>query len=263
MQKTELLNRLAASPEERLLLGKALDQLRFAGQRSVPTHTPFLSPAERAAVERLIAAEGYPAHVFLGGYPDAERRVCVFLPDWMEPEDADPADYLSALRAVWHGPEALTHRDFLGALMGMGVKRETVGDILVGKGSCDLLLLPEIVPFALQNLTSAGRARLTLTPLPLEEVTPPVGEVKVIHATVSSLRLDAVAAAGFSTSRSKLAEAISAGRVALNWREVTRPDAPVAQGDVVSCRGLGKCRITEVGSQTRKGRIAITLERYL
>ncbi|MCD8085863.1 MAG: YlmH/Sll1252 family protein [Clostridiales bacterium] len=263
MEKTELLNRLSSSPEERLLLGKTLDRLRFAGQRSVPTHTPFLSPAERAAVERLIAAEGYPAHLFTGGYPEVERRVCVFLPDWMEPEDVAPADYISALRAVWHGPENLTHRDFLGALMGMGVKRETVGDILVGKGSCDLLLLPEIVLFTLQNLTSAGRARLTLSPLPLEEVTPPVGEVKTIHATVSSLRLDAVAAAGFSTSRSKLAEAITAGRVALNWREVTRPDASVAQGDVVSCRGLGKCRVTEVGGQTRKGRIAITLERYL
>lgn len=263
MEKTALLNHLATSGEERLLLSRAMDQMRLAEQRSIPAATAFLSPAEIASVERLIAATGYPTHVFTGGYDEAERRLCVFLPDWQEPEDLEPGDYLSAVRAVWRSPETLTHRDFLGALMGIGIKRETVGDILVGKGSCDLILLPEILPFTLQNLESAGRAKLSLTELPLEELSVPVGEVKTVHATVSSLRLDAVAAAGFSVSRSKLAEAISAGRVSLNWRSVTRPDAAVGEGDVLSCRGLGKCKLTAVGALSRKGRTAVTLERYL
>jgi RNA-binding protein YlmH len=263
MEKTELLNRLSTSPEERLLFSRVMDQLRQAERRSIPAATPFLSPAEIASVEKLIAACGYPAHLFLGGYEEAERRLCVFLPDWQSPEDVEPEDYLRSIRAVWKSQDSLTHRDFLGALMGMGVKRETVGDILVGKGSCDLLLLPELVPFALQNLTSAGRAKLTLQELPLAELAPPVGEVQLIHATVSSLRLDAVASAGFRTSRSRLSGAISAGQVSLNWRAVTKADAPVAQGDVISCRGLGKCRVTEVGGLSKKGRIVITLERYL
>lgn len=263
MEKAELLNRLAAGREERLLLSHAMDRLRLAGQRGVPAATAFLSPAEIAAVERLIAASGHPAHVFTGGYEEAERRLCVFLPDWLDPEALDPADFLSAVRAVWRAPDGLTHRDFLGALMGIGIKRETVGDILVGQGSCDLILLPEITPFVLQNLESAGRAKLALAELPLSELHIPVGEVKTVHATVSSLRLDAVAAAGFSVSRSKLAEAIAAGRVSLNWRAVTRPDAAVTEGDVISCRGLGKCRLAAVGGLSRKGRIAVTLERYL
>lgn len=263
MEKAELLNRLATSGEERLLLSRVLDQLRFARQRNTPAATAFLSPAELGAAERLIAAAGHPSHVFLGGYDEAERRLCVFLPDWQTPEEVDAGDYLCALRASWKSPDPLTHRDFLGALMGIGIKRETVGDILVDKGSCDLLLLPEIRPFLLQTLESAGRVRLTLQELPLEALSVPVGERKTVHDTVSSLRLDAVAASGFSTSRSKLAGAISAGRVSLNWRVVTRPDAPVRQGDVISCRGLGKCHLTEVGGQSRKGRTAITLERYL
>lgn len=263
MEKTQLLNHLSTSPEERLLLSRVMDQMRFAQQRNVPAATAFLSPAEVASVERLIAASGYPAHVFLGGYAEAERRVCVFLPDWQTPEEVDAGEYLCALRASWKSPDSLTHRDFLGALMGIGIKRETVGDILVGRDSCDLLLLPEIRPFALQNLESAGRAKLSLRELPLEELSIPVGEVKTVHDTVSSLRLDAVASSGFSVSRSKLADAIAAGRVNLNWRAVTKPDTPVSEGDVISCRGLGKCRLVAVGGKSRKGRTAITLERYL
>lgn len=263
MDKTELLNHLASSEEERLLLSRVLDQQRLAARRNIPAATAFLSPAERAAAERLIAAVGYPAHAFFGGYDAAERRVCVFLPDWLTPEEADEGEYLCAVRAVWKSPEALTHRDFLGALMGLGLKRETVGDILVGKGSCDLLLLPELRPFVLQNLESAGRVKLSLSELPLAELSVPVGEVKTVHDTVASLRLDAVASSGFSVSRGKIAEAITAGRVALNWRAVTKPDTPVKEGDVISCRGLGKCRLTAVGGQSRKGRTAVTLERYL
>ena len=93
------------------------------------------------------------------------------------------------------------------------------------------------------------------------EVAPP--EVKVIRDTVAALRLDAVAASAFSTSRGKAAELISAGRVAVNHRECTKADRPVAQGDVLTCRGLGKCVVKEVLGRSKKGRIMLVLERYV
>lgn len=263
MNKTELISRLSATPEERHLLSHTLDQIDAAQRRGTPTHTMFLTPAESLSVEALIAAVGHPRHVFTGGYEDAERRLCVFLPDWMEEEMLEPSDYITALRATWYAEETLTHRDFLGSLMGMGVRRETVGDILVTQGSCDLLLLPEVEPFLSASLEHAGRSKLHLSSVALSELHFPEKQVKVVHGTVSTMRLDAVASTGFSISRSKMAEAISSGRVTLNWRVVTKTDAAVNPGDVIACRGLGKCKVLETGGLSRKGRISLTIERYL
>ena len=99
MTKTELLDRCARSGEERVLLSRVLDKLELSQNRGIPAHTPFLSPGERASVTDLLSAWGHPRHVFFGGYPDAERTVCLFLPDWQEEEDAiaDPEGPLAAL----------------------------------------------------------------------------------------------------------------------------------------------------------------------
>ena len=265
MTKTELLNKLARDGEERLLLARTLDKLELARNRGVPSHTGFLSPHERAAVEGLIRAEGWPSHLFTGGFADAERTVCAFLPDWLEGEDwLAGQDYnpIRAIRCTWTGG-SLTHRDFLGAILGLGLDREKVGDLLVSPGVCDILLLKEIEDFLLLHLESAGRTRLKVAPVALSALTPPKVEVKLIRDTVATLRLDAVAASAFSLPRSKAADLISSGRVQLNHRECTKPDRTVAQGDVISCRGMGKAAVKTVGGVSKKGRIIIEVERYL
>lgn len=153
-RETELCNRLGRTPEERLLLRRVLDQSMGAVRKCEPCRTPFLTPRECALAKQLIAALGHPAHRFEGGYPEAERQVCLFLPDWLEPEDALPEPYgLAALRAVWYEGDTLGHRDIWGALMGLGIRRETVGDLLVSQHSCDILLLPEILPYLRENFT--------------------------------------------------------------------------------------------------------------
>ena len=263
-RETELCNHLGRTPEERLLLRRVLDQSVGAARKCEPCRTPFLTPREGALAKQLIAALGYPAHRFEGGYSGAERQICLFLPDWLDPEDVTPEQSgLTSLRAVWYEGDTLSHRDMLGSLMGLGVRREMVGDLLVAEHSCDILLLPEVLPYLRENLTHAGRVKLRLTQIPLDQVYVPPLSKKVIRATVSSLRLDAVAAAGFGISRGRMAEAISSGRVSLNHLECSHADQGVAEGDVLSCRGMGKCRLAEVGGQSRKGRLAITMERYL
>lgn len=266
MNKTELLNKLSRDGAERLLLARALDRLELARTRSIPACTGFLSPQERASVENLINACGHPAHLFWGGYEGAERTVCAFLPDWLEGADwaADPDSCpVRALRCAWSGGAKLSHRDFLGAILGLGLDREKVGDLLVGEGTCDVLALEEIADFLVFHLDQAGRVKLKTAPLPLDRLEPPEVQVKVIRDTVSSLRLDAVAASGFSLSRGRAAELISSGKFQLNHRECTKPDHPVAEGDVMSCRGLGKCAVKAVGGMSKKGRILIELERYI
>ena len=138
-----------------------------------------------------------------------------------------------------------------------------MGDLLVGDGRCDVLALEEVADFLVFHMEQAGRVKLKCSLLPLDRLEPPAVETRTIRDTVSSLRLDAVAASGFSLSRGKAADLIASGRVQLNHRECVKPDHAVAQGDVLSCRGLGKCVLTEVGGPSQKGRILIVLERYV
>ncbi len=260
MNKAELLSKVSQTPEERQLLARVCDQMEHA-QRGVPACTPFLSTAQQECAQRLIAAAGSPRHLWAGGFPDAERKVCAFLPDWQEEGDWEPP--FTALRCRWQSGDKLTHRDFLGSILGQGIDREKVGDILVGREACDILVFRELCPYLLQNLTGAGRARLRVEEIPLSDIEPPEKQVKVVRDTVSSLRLDAVLATGFSTSRGKAADFISAGRVELNHRPCVKADRTVSEGDVMTCRGLGKCVLKEVSGLSKKGRTMIVMERYV
>ena len=264
MNKTELLNKFSKDADERMVLARALDQMERAQNRAIPCATQFLSPAQRAALEPLLAALGHPKHLFHGGYEGAERTVCVFLPDWQEPEDWSAGDELAAIEAAYPPTGAdLTHRDLLGGLMGIGLTREKVGDILVGDTAAQIVCLKDAAPIILSQFDQAGRYRLRLKEIPLSALSPAPAEVKLIHDTVSTLRLDAVLASGFSLARGKAADLVTTGRVSLNHRECLKPDKPVSQGDVLTCRGLGKCVVKTVGGQSRKGRIIIEIERYL
>ena len=260
MNKSETLDKISRSDEERRLLARVWDKAEQA-RRGAPAFTPFLSESQQAATQRLIAALGHPRHLFSGGYPGAERKVCAFLPSWQEEDDWQTP--FSALRCSWLSGEKLTHRDFLGAVLGQGIEREKVGDILVGAGSCDLLVFSELAPYLRQNFTEAGRAKLRVEEIPLAELALPEKKVKVIHDTVNTPRLDAVFSSGFSLSRGKAADAIAAGRVEVNHVPCVKPDKTVEQGDVLTCRGLGKCVVTELGGQSKKGRTILTIERYL
>ena len=264
MNKTELLNKFSKDPDERVVLARAMDQMERALSRSIPCTTQFLSPAQRAALEPLLAASGHPRHLFHGGYEGAERTVCVFLPDWLEGSDWQAQDELAAIEAAFPPTGAeLTHRDLLGGLMGIGLTREKVGDILMGGTAAQIVCLREAAPIILSQFDQAGRYRLKLREIPLSQLSPAPAQVKAIHDTVSALRLDAVLASGFSMARGKAADAVAASRVAVNHRECLKPDKTVAEGDILTCRGLGKCVLKRVGGQSRTGRTIIEIERYL
>ena len=261
MERRELLDRAARDEEERLLLGRVWDKWDQCRLRSVPAATDFLSPQEQAAALRLLRALGVQeGYVFSGGYEGAERQRLFFLPDWAEEPEPDA---IAAVACTWYGGESLTHRDFLGSLMGLGLTRGTIGDILVTESRCQVLTLPKTAVFLLTGWDAAGRVRLRVSPLPLEELEVPALTFREVRDTVSSLRLDSVLASGFSLSRGKAAEAVTSGKVQVNWTDCQKPDRPVSQGDTLTLRGLGKCVLEEVGNQTKKGRVFITLKRYL
>ena len=161
------------------------------------------------------------------------------------------------LRAVQIKPGFGTpgHRDYLGAILGLGVSRPWLGDVLVTEDGAYVLCLPSVAVTLLDQLTQVGRTGVRLASVPLASVPVPERQQKAVTFTVQSLRLDAVTAGLFRLSRTQAAERIRAGLVQLNYMPCLRPDAPVAPGDILSLRGAGKASLLEAGGSSRKGRI--------
>lgn len=258
----ENIEKIAHTPEDRMLLAKVWDKVTAGMRRNIPANTCFLSPRELEMTRYLFGdAEGLTA---FGGYGDAERKMLCYLPEYLE-ESAlmEPDSPVVCIRAAFYEGDSPSHRDFLGALTGSGVAREALGDICVGKGSCDFFVSDEIAPYLLQNFTEAGRVRLHLEQIPLSEVQVPEPEVKEIKDTLASLRLDSVISAGFRIGRSQAAQYISSGKAAIDGLPCEKPDKAVAEGVKISVRGLGKIKLTSVNGQTKKGRISVVIHRYV
>ena len=256
------IEKIAQNSEDRMLLAKLWDKINAGMRRSIPSHTAFLSQREQEMAKYLFGeAEGLIA---FGGYGEAERKLLVYLPEyldetWLLSEESA----VVCLRATFYEGDTPTHRDFLGALMGAGVAREAVGDICVGKGSCDFFVTAEIAPYLLQNLTGAGRTKLHLQAIPLEEANIPEPELKEIRDTVASVRLDSIISSGFRIGRSLAAQYITAGKASVDGLPCEKPDKAVAESANISVRGLGKLRLTAINGQTKKGRISVVIHRYV
>lgn len=256
------IEKIAHNPEDKLLLAKLWDKINAGIRKNIPAHTPFLSPRELDMANYLF---GQPDGLYaFGGYQDAERKMLIYLPEYLEEnalwEEDSPC---VCLRASFYQEDSPNHRDFLGALMGAGISRETVGDICVGKSSCDFFVTAEIAPYILQNFTSAGRTKLHLEQIPLPQANIPEPEVKEIKDTMASLRLDSVIASGFRIGRSLAAQYVNAGKAAIDGLPCEKPDKTVSEGAKISVRGLGKIKLHAVNGKTKKDRISVVIYRYV
>lgn len=259
MDKNELIARVACEPEDRLLLARVLDKYQQTERKCVPASTGFLSPREQQLAVALLNSAGVrEGYVLDGGYGEAERKVITFLPDWC----TEPEGELAFLRASFHGSDSATHRDLLGSLMGLGITRERVGDILVSPHAADVVVAPSLAGFLLGEWASAGRVRLTVTEIAREELVKPEEKVTRVSDTVSSLRLDAVVAAAFAMSRGKAAELIAGGRVSLDHLPCEKTDKSVGEGSVITARGFGRAVVRECSRLSKKGRIILVMDRY-
>ena len=256
------IDKIAHSGEDRLLLAKLWDKINAGIRKNIPANTCFLSPRELEMARYLF---GQPEGLYaFGGYPEAERKMLVFLPDYLEESALMEEDSpVVCLRCTFYLEDSLSHRDFMGALMGAGIGRETVGDICVDKGSCDFFVTAEIAPYILQNFTSAGRTRVHIRQIPLTEASMPAPEVKEIKDTLASLRLDSVISSGFRIGRSLACQYIQTGKAAVDGLPCEKPDKPVAEGMKISVRGLGKIQLAAVGGKTKKDRISVVIHRYV
>ncbi len=246
MEKTELIKR-------------AEDLSRRCEKTSTLTHTGFLTPQERAELTAW-GVHAPVAPVFCGGHTECERTAAFFLPYYMEEETFTPDEYIHALHLTAHFG-APGHRDYMGALLGMGIGREWLGDIWVNENEAYIFCM-ESVSRHLQSIDKVGRCGVKAEVIPLAAVPAPKRVIKPVSFSVMSPRLDAVAAGMFNLSRTEAAKHISAGLVSVNYAECLKPDLTVAEGDIISVRGAGKGKITGTGGTSRKGRLFVYADIY-
>ncbi|NEP18515.1 MAG: photosystem II S4 domain protein [Leptolyngbya sp. SIO4C1] len=248
--------------ENKSALTRVLDRAEQAIRTWEPVATDFLSPPELFEAQAVFGRLTDVHTLSSGGYPQAERQRLLIARSEL------PLDGLAVPLAALDIAgnflfDTATHRDFLGALLGTGLVREKVGDIIVlGERGAQAVVVPALVEFLAMNLTQVRSVPVKTQPIELTALKVREPRKKEMTTVEASLRLDAVASAGFGMSRSKMADMIGAGDVRVNWKPITQASYAVKSGDLVAIRGKGRLEIGEIGV-TKKERYRVQLTRLV
>lgn len=256
--------------EKALLISRCLDAKKKALDSYMITSTFFLSAEERSlasSIEREYNSE--ISTFYYGGFSEAERVVAVFVPSVFGVEDIEkyfaenPDDCPFCLLKVSKDRfSSLNHRDYLGSLMGLGIKRETVGDITVREDCTYIFVLKNVSRYICENLLKVGRGTVKCEICHSSEFVYDEGKTETVFASVSSLRLDSVLSSAFNLSRANSSLAISSGVVYVNSLQILKNDYILKQGDKIVLRGKGKVILEEIIGESKKGRIHINIKKF-
>lgn len=243
------------------LASKLLDLAEGARKSRKYKVSDFLDPHGQNAAE-IVAANFPNVKVETnGGLKNCERAKVAFV---SEEFYGTPDFGITAYEAKWDKRYYdLSHRDVLGAFMGIGCSRDVLGDIVFVPEGAQFVADSTMESFILANLQKIGSAPVEITTIPLSDLQEREEQVKIIKATVAALRLDAVAAAGYGVSRSHMADEIKSKNVKVNWQEAKNASQAVNEGDIISFRSRGRVEVAEIKGLTKKGRTSITLKRFI
>lgn len=258
LPREELLKRV----ENREEIAKIIDKAEKAIKTWELVFTDFLSPPVLAEVNQIFSSLTEVKVIPWGGYPQAERqRIGIHREEVYGDETQIPLVALDIAGNFLF--DTATHRDFLGSILGTGIVREKVGDIIVlGERGAQVIVVEEIANFLEINLVQVRSVPVKTSKIELTELKIRPPKIKEMTTVEASLRLDAVASFGFGLSRGKMAEAISNGDVRVNWKEITQPSYNIKQNDLVSFRGKGRLEIGNI-EVTKKERYRINLTRFV
>lgn len=238
--------------DEKLFASRMKDLARSAEKGKI-CFSDFLTPTERSQIICMKDIAGCCNIDFDGGYPDAERVRAKFSPVDFDYEVESP---VKAVKIRWR-MGTLSHRDVLGSVLGLGISRGKIGDIIVGDGECTVICDGGVLPYITENLVRVGKVGVTSEEC--HEVKAVEKEQKIIDVSVVSLRLDILVSEGFSVPRSQASEMIRSGFCFVNWVKTESPSYTVKIGDVITLRGKGRVTFYAIGGQSRKGKTFIKL----
>jgi photosystem II S4 domain protein len=257
-------------PREELLKGvenrdsvaRVIDQAEQAIKTWEVVLTDFLSPPELAEIQRVFSRLTDVQLVAWGGYPQAERQRIAIARSEIPLDQSQVALVVVEIAGNFLFDTA-SHRDFLGAMLGTGIVREKTGDVIVlGERGAQAIVAPELVEFLAMSLNQVRSVPVKTRQIDLGELRVREPKKKESTTVEASLRLDAIASAGFGMSRSKMVDLIDAGDVRVNWKEVTQASSQVKSGDLIAIRSKGRLEVGEI-AVTKKDRYRIQLTRYM
>lgn len=241
------------SDKDELFYSKLDDAANLCYTRQKPYFFPFLSERRQALAEKYLRAIYFENFCFFGGYENSERKMLALCYD-----DSKPEFPVLALEFRYRIRDKLTHRDFLGALMSLGIERETVGDILVEDGRAVVFIKSELKDYIISQISKIGNVGVKLYDADLSKL--PKGRgTEDLSLVISSLRLDNIVAGVTGLSREKTKSLILTGNVSLNYIQTMNISQIANDGDVLIIRGKGKYILNAVMGETKKGRIRISL----
>ena len=253
---------LTLSTEEKQFISRLEDRIERVETRYQEELTDFLEPRLQLVADEYLRSKKITRYLFCGGYENAERKRLVLFPEYSELS----CDLAGITLLEFQGRldfVSVNHRDFLGAIMSLGLRREKLGDLLVTETGCALFVQQEVAAYIMQNELRVKHVPLTIVEKSLDTFEPPMQNTKELNIMVSSMRLDTILAHGLNLSRSKAMDLIQSGKVKVNHSEVLDNDYTCRQKDLISCRGFGRIRVGEQSGETKKGKLKVTLIKYI
>lgn len=254
--------------DDKILLAQILDKIEMVENKNKIEHTDFLDMAQIELVQKFINKIKVENYISYGGFEQAERKMFVIYPEKFNSEVVlkNLSNIVQIIRIEL--PDDLkgkyTHRDYLGAVIKLGVKREKVGDIVVDNNGADIIVDKDISKFLLENLSSLTRfSKSTITATNIENLRPVEIRKEEIEIIVSSLRLDNVISELARCSRNKALDIINMERVFINFQNETKKTKQIKAGDMITIRGKGRFYIKELLGQTKSGRTIIKVEKFV
>ena len=270
MNKKEVLEKYENS-EDKILVANTLDKIQFVEKRNSIENTNFLSLHEISILENLMKKLKYNNYIFYGGYDSTvERKMLIIYPEKLEVIfEENKYDYNNLIQVISIVlPNELrgkyTHRNYLGAIIKLGVKREKIGDILVSLDGADIIVTKDIAKFLqteLNNLTRFNKSEITIKNIEEINITPP--QIKKADIIVPSMRLDSIVSEVVKTSRAKANELILSERVFINNELVLKNSKLVKENDLITVRGKGRFKIGKILNTTKKGNLVLGVEIYI
>ncbi len=260
MDKEKLLSHLNDKDDE-LAISSILDKVELALKRNQPIFTHFLNPYYLHLVRPILDQLARINYFEYGGHKRAERRILGVMPDYYLKEMVDTPITILSIKGQFRF-QRVSHRDFLGAILGTGIKRKMIGDLILFNGGCQVVITKEIKDYLVLNLEQVHKIGVEVEEIESEDLEIEPERTKLIEDTVPSLRLDCVASSGFGTSRTKMSQEIEKGRIKVNWKVVEDPAYSITEDDLISIRGRGRVEIDQLLGKSRRGRLKLRLKKY-
>lgn len=239
--------------KEQLSMVKVLDKIKLYEKTGKVVSTNFLDPAEQMEVQNLV---NKVPNYFSGGYLEAERKILVIGSE----DESIIEDFLQVI--TLEANRFLSHREVLGSILGLGLKREMIGDILIKENCADVIVQKEMAPYIFQNLNQVGREKVKVSYQTFADLLPIEIKAKEIKTTVASLRVDAIISSGIGVSREVSSKLIQNQRVKWNHKLLENPSKKMNLGDILSIRGYGRIELLSILGETKKDRIRVILKKY-